>query len=499
MAYLDVGSWSAEHVASWLFALHPRLEKSPFEPLLENKITGTKLMLMSPTDLRNLVPDIPEEALERILTGVKILRQLDNNNCPETLQSLTLKLSCQAKYLHNQLLEAETSPKTLPVSELPLTPMTGKGKTNRFNFAEIDSNIQLNQTTKQRVSLETLDNVSKTVDYIIQVVNWLSSHQFATDEPKFNIDFRNILLRVAVELTSTAQRDQFVEQPNDLIKKTSRFLSEYCEWIVLAINDPDFIQPCRMDVVSVKKKPEEEDFGIVIKSQAFDILVIEDVIFSSPAHRTGRISIGDEIIQIDYQTVVCWPVPKIMELMKNYTSELILTILRRPTQPTSFNPSINVIKPYAIPNRRIIAPTSATNLVSQVSETNSSLQAADIESIVDGSETSVGNEPKEPKGPVYRQNSSRRGRELKRRMSISGGIADSLVDLSLADAIPIPTSDENASSGSGQGGQQATVSKSNKDHLTKSVSHDTAKLYLHTLSIERKHLWSSQTSKSNAK
>lgn len=363
MAYLNVASWTAEHVASWLAALHPKLEQTPLELILENKITGKKLMLMSPTDLRSLVSDVPEEALERILIGVKILQQLDNNNCPETLQSLALKLSCQAKYLHNQLIEAETSPKMSPISEPPSTPMAinGKAKGNRFNLAEIDPNTRPNQATKQRVSLGTLDNVSKTVDYIIQLVNWLKLHQFAADEPKFNKDFRNMLLMVAVELTSTAQRDQFVEQPNDLIKKTSRFLSDYCEWIVLAISDPDFIQPRRIEVVSVKKKVDEEDFGILIKAKAFNVVAIDEVVFSSPAHRCGRLVSGDEIIQIDHQTVVCWPVEKIKQLMKSYTNELSLTILKRPVQPTTFNPTINVTRPYAIQNRRSLAPpTSAT-------------------------------------------------------------------------------------------------------------------------------------------
>lgn len=499
MAYIDVSSWSADHVVSWIRGLHSSLDRSLLDQILSSKVNGNRLMLLSGQDLVDLIPTIKVEALQAILGGIKLLRYISHNSNVETLQSLTLNLACQARCLYNQLIQAEISPRLLPVSGT-ITPMTGNSK-SRFDFAKVDSNMQINQSTKQRVSLETLDNVSIIVDQILYVVNWLNIAGLTTSLPKFNKDFRNIVLRVAVELTSTAQRDQFVEQPNDVIKKTSKFLADYCEWVVLAIDDPDFIQPCWLDVVSVKKKADENDFGIVIQPATLGSLTIEDVIFSSPAHRSGRISLGDEIIQIDYQTVVGWPLEAVKDLIKTYKNEIILTIKKKPVQ-SSLNPSVIVMKPYAIPLKRILSHNSESILSHQDTDNSEAHEgsADPQQGFVDNQDNSVDCEvvlepPKEPKGPVYELQSSKPRRELRRRVSISGSISDALVDLSLADSLPIPSLEKSPQHE--QAAEKSRLIRITKETLTKSVSHDTAKLYLHTLSIDRKHLWLPQPSKGN--
>lgn len=490
MAYVDIGAWSPEHVISWFRGLHSSLKSITMDQVIRNRVNGSRLLLLTGQDLVELLPTINVEALQSIIQGLNLLRYLNHNSKSETLQSLTLNLACQARYLYNQLIQAELSPRLLPVSTTLTTPMTGNSK-NRFDFAKVDSNMQINQSTKQRVSLETLDSVSIIVDQILQVVSWLNSTELASRLSKFNKDFKSIVLRVAVELTSTAQRDQFVEQPNDIIKKTSKFLADYCEWVVLAIDDPDFIQPCWLDVVSVKKKADEEDFGIVIQPAIFGSLTIEEVVFSSPAHRSGRISSGDEIIQVDYQTVIGWPLNTVKDTIKTYTSEIILTIKKKPLQ-LSLNPSLIVMKPYAIPLKRILSHNSETLNATQDENMNDGTmqkQHEFVDSVRDEDGQNVALEPpKEPKGPVYPEllaNKTRR--ELRRRMSISGSISDALVDLSLADSLPIPSLEK--TSPNTEAPDKSKLDRIAKETLTKSVSHDTAKLYLHTLSIDRKHLW----------
>lgn len=500
MAYVDVGVWSAEHVVSWIRGLHSSLESSPLDRIIKERVNGNKLLLLTTQDLVELIPSIKMEALQTIVHGINLVRYLNFNSNLETLQSLTLNLACQARYLHNQLIQAELSPRLLPVSTTTATPMTGNSK-NRFDFAKVDSNMQINQSTKQRVSLETLDSVSLIVDRILYVVNWVNTTYLSSSISKFNKDFKSIVLRVAVELTSTAQRDQFVEQPNDVIKKTSKFFADYCEWVVLAIDDPDFIQPCWLDIVSVKKKPDEEDFGIIIQPATLGSLAIEEVVFSSPAHRSGRISVGDEIIQIDYQTVVGWSLEKVKETIRTYTSEIILTIKKRPTH-SSLNPSVIVMKPYAIPLKRILSQNSDSIHMAQDNESLERDRSIEVQQgFADNLEELQQDEmalepPKEPKGPVYDLQSNKPRRELKRRVSISGSISDALVDLSLADALPIPSL-EKTPSNTTETSEKSRLNRITKETLTKSVSHDTAKLYLHTLSIDRKHLWLPQASKGN--
>lgn len=312
MAYIDVASWSPEHVISYMRGLHPDMALLSRDELSSIKVDGTQLMLLTPHDLMDTFPRLKMDAIFRIARGIHLVSYLHHTSNKETLQSLTLGLACQARSLYNQLIQAEISPKLLPV-ESSNTPMTGLER-GRFDF--VNSNMQLNQSTKQRVSLETLDSVSTIVEHITKIVCWLDHMPCSPDEPKFNKDFRSIILRVAVELTSTAQRDQFVEQPNDILKKTSKFLADYCEWVVLAITDPEFIQPCCLDVVSVKRRPGEEDFGIIMETVVLDVITVIDVVFSSPAHRSGGISIGDEIVQIDYQTIVGWPIDTVKSMIQ---------------------------------------------------------------------------------------------------------------------------------------------------------------------------------------
>lgn len=502
MAYIDVSSWSAEHVVSWMRGLHSSLNRTTLEPITREKINGGKLMLVTAQDLVEYIPPIKIEALQAILCGISQLRYISFGSNLETLQSLTLNLACQAKYLHNQLIQAELSPRLLPVSTSTTTPMTGNSK-NRFDFAKVDSNMQINQSMKQRVSLETLDSVSLIVDQITHVVGWLNATNSLADIPKFNKDFRSIVLRVAVELTSTAQRDQFVEQPNDVIKKTSKFLADYCEWVVLAIDDPDFIQPCWLDVVSVKKKPDEDDYGIKMQPTTLNSLTIEEVVFSSPAHRSGRICVGDEIVQVDYLTVIGWPQDRVQDRMRKYASEIILTIKKKPSQ-SSLNPSVIVMKPYAIPLRRLLSHNSDSLNLTQADSDSMDNKSFDSQQLVppDNQENAAPAEeiilepPKEPKGPVYElQSSTRLRRELRRRVSISGSISDALVDLSLADSLPIPSLEKSPPPIPADARERSKLIRITKETLTKSVSHDTAKLYLHTLSIDRKHLWLPQGSK----
>lgn len=488
MAYVDVTSWSAEHVVGWLRGLHPSLVSVPMDLVIQNHMNGKRLLLSGVQEILDLLPPIKIETSLAISEGLKLIQHLTSNATRDTLQLLTLNLSCAIRYLQNQLIHAEHSPRILPVSVTSASPMTGTGK-NRFDFAKVDSNIQINQSTKQRVSLETLECVSIVVDRMLQVIDWINSLDQISGLNRFKRDFKDILLRVSIELVSTAQRDQFVDRPNNILKRTSRFLADYADWIVLSIDDPDFIQPCWIDVVSVKKKPEEDDFGFSVQPTITGLVIIENIVFSAPAHRSGGISFGDEILQIDYQTVVGWPPEVIQERIKSFKSELILTIRKKPTQ-SSFNPGIVKLKPYEVPLKRISSHNSDTQSYQEDSSSISGVAPTTSGEVDEEPEVDLNLEqPKEPKGPVYTLRQPRGRRELKRRVSISGSIPDALVELGVADSLPIPSYDNSPTNEPAPQPEISKLSSITKETLTKSISHDTAKLYLHTQSIERKHLW----------
>lgn len=160
------------------------------------------------------------------------------------------------------------------------------------------------------------------------------------------------MLRVAVELASTAQRDLFVEKPNDLLKEASKLLSDCCELAVQAIDDPDFIQPRSLDIVNLRKRSDELDFGIMTQQDVMGALTVAKVAFSSSAHRSGRIFKGDELVQVNHQTVVGWPPATLQHLLAKCGNEVIITIKKRPIQ--SLNSGILITKPYVLPEKLIV-------------------------------------------------------------------------------------------------------------------------------------------------
>ena len=67
------------------------------------------------------------------------------------------------------------------------------------------------------------------------------------------------------------------------------------------------LQPASLDIATAKRKPNDDtmDFGIGFEPLPLNgTHVIRDVRFQSPAHQCARIHPGDEVVQINYQTVV---------------------------------------------------------------------------------------------------------------------------------------------------------------------------------------------------
>lgn len=57
---------------------------------------------------------------------------------------------------------------------------------------------------------------------------------------------------------------------------------------------------------------------------------ITDVKYNSPAHNSGKVEDGDEIIQINYQTVVGWQCKKVLLQLQESTTDVLLTLKKRP-------------------------------------------------------------------------------------------------------------------------------------------------------------------------
>lgn len=79
-----------------------------------------------------------------------------------------------------------------------------------------------------------------------------------------------------------------------------------------------------------------------------------DIKYNSPAHTSGKIEDGDEIVQINYQTVVGWPYKKVIRQLHESPPDILLTLKKRPKHSKIYGQIY--MKPYRLPSKKK-APT----------------------------------------------------------------------------------------------------------------------------------------------
>lgn len=315
MAYINVVEWTPEHTAEWLQGLDDGIV--PYAHFfLNNNIDGRRLLTLVAEDLVNLnVNKIGHQEL--ILEAVDLLRQLQYNLTSENLQSLALKLSCKAW--------------------------------NLFNELKLNGPLEASDNKKQeKVSTATLSAVSDILVSVKSLISWLDRYPFCGQDQYTHV--RKTVLKLSIELASTAQRDQFVERPHQVIKNNCLNLAELCDKVIQEYSDSLLIQPASLDVATVKKKSDEE-LGMHIHSSYSGVHMVGGVKFQSPAHRSGRIEEGDEIVQVNYQTVVGWQLKRLVNAMREHPTEAHLTLKKRPRHVNNFGQVI-VLRPYRIPSKK---------------------------------------------------------------------------------------------------------------------------------------------------
>ncbi|XP_053210359.1 probable LIM domain-containing serine/threonine-protein kinase DDB_G0286997 isoform X2 [Panonychus citri] len=384
MAFINVAEWSPQNVVNWLQGLEDSI--LPYVAFfLNNNINGCRLLLLSCDDLENLnVTKVGHQ--EIILEAVEHLKHLHYNFCSETLQMLALRLGCKSRSLYN-LLKQE--------------------KPDDSGFSK----------SSDRVTTKTLSGVCDILTSVKLFVSWIDRYPFGGHEEY--ISMRRRICKLSIELASTAQRDQFVEKPNEVIKENCCTFAEMCDRIVQELNDPLAIQPASLEVITIKKRAEEDVFwGLHFSSTFSGIHIVEKVDHGSPFHR-GRIEEGSEIVQINYQTVVGWQLKKVFNSVKDYSTEITITIKKRPRHS---NNQITVLKPYKIVNRKVKG--SSNRLRNASTATTTSLNG---NSDNDSDQDSLKERKSLPKSPISQVMPRRPRGVARRRASISGSSPTTII------------------------------------------------------------------------
>ncbi|XP_058790907.1 uncharacterized protein LOC131664065 isoform X2 [Phymastichus coffea] len=312
MAYVNVAEWKTNQVCEWLKGLENSV--LPYvHSFMNHNVNGQQLLNLRPEDLEHLgVFKLGHQ--EIILEAVEYLRNFHYELDRENLQLLAMRLSCQAHSLFNELSR---------------------------------------QTDSKPVTTQTLSDVVAIIMAVKPLVRWLDRPPFS-GQLDYN-DKKAELLKLSLEMATCAQRDRFAEKPIEEIRTTCGQMAKLADYIIQDVADPMILQPSCLDLATLKKRPGD-DLGFCILPSFHGAHQIAEIKFGSAAHQCGKMEEGDEIVQVNYQTIVGWERKNVLELFRESPAEILLTLKRRPRHTKVYGQIY--IKPYRLPSNKKTPYTS---------------------------------------------------------------------------------------------------------------------------------------------
>uniref|UniRef100_A0A667YAA8 Uncharacterized protein n=1 Tax=Myripristis murdjan TaxID=586833 RepID=A0A667YAA8_9TELE len=150
---------------------------------------------------------------------------------------------------------------------------------------------------------------------------------------------KNSIIQLCLELTSTVQKDCTVYEMEEKILEVVT-LNGICEQTVRATSDPSQSPVACLEEVHITNIKPGEGLGMYIKSTYDGLHVITGTTENSPADRTQRIHAGDEVVQVNRQTVVGWQLKHLVGKLKAEPDGVVLVVKKRPSGTScSFAPA----------------------------------------------------------------------------------------------------------------------------------------------------------------
>nr|XP_012779372.2 connector enhancer of kinase suppressor of ras 3 [Maylandia zebra] len=300
-----VSKWNPQQVVEWMRGLDDSLQQyiPSFQQL---QVDGEKLLRMSHQELLSLgVARVGHQEL--ILEAVDLLCALNYGVESDNLKTLVGKM----RTAHHNLSSAVTQRRKNPAYHSK----NSNQPTNEFLTAV----VELIGTAKNL--LAWLDRTPLS-----------SANDFTSTKGK--------IIQLCLELTSTVQKDCTVYEMEEKILEVSRALNSICEKTVQATSDPAKREMSCLEEVHITNVKPGEGLGIYIKSTYDGLHVITGTTENSPADKTQRIHAGDEVIQVNKQTVVGWQLKHLVGKLRAESGGVVLMLKKRPSGPSaSFAPA----------------------------------------------------------------------------------------------------------------------------------------------------------------
>ncbi|XP_026057038.1 connector enhancer of kinase suppressor of ras 2-like isoform X2 [Carassius auratus] len=306
-----VSKWSPSQVVDWMKGLDDCLQQyiKNFE---REKVGGDQLLRITHQELEDLgVSRIGHQEL--ILEAVDLLCALNYGLETENLKTLSHKLNASAKNLQNFI--------------------TGRRRSGHYDGR-----------TTRKLPNDFLTSVVDLIAAAKSLLAWLDRCYFFCRSPFAAVtDYsvtRNNVIQLCLELTTIVQQDCTVYETENKILHVCKTLSGVCDHIISLSSDPLVSQSAHLEVVQLANIKPTEGLGMYIKSTYDGLHVITGTTEGSPADRCKKIHAGDEVIQVNHQTVVGWQLKNLVSSLRGDPAGVTLTLKKRPQSTLTSAPAL---------------------------------------------------------------------------------------------------------------------------------------------------------------
>uniref|UniRef100_A0A672SQB3 Connector enhancer of kinase suppressor of Ras 2 n=1 Tax=Sinocyclocheilus grahami TaxID=75366 RepID=A0A672SQB3_SINGR len=250
-----VSRWSTSQVVDWMKGLDDCLQQyiKNFE---QEKVGGEQLLRITHQELEDLgVSRIGHQEL--ILEAVDLLCALNYGLETENLKTLTHKLNASAKNLQNFI--------------------TGRRRGGHYDGR-----------ATRKLPNDFLTSVVDLIAAAKSLLAWLDRLVLQRDKHH-------------------SQQTQMLYETENKILLVCKTLSGVCDHIISLSSDPMVSQAAHLEVVQLDNIRSTEGLGMYIKSTYDGLHVITGTTEGSLADRCKKIHAGDEVIQVNHQTVPIIP------------------------------------------------------------------------------------------------------------------------------------------------------------------------------------------------
>ncbi|KAK2891615.1 hypothetical protein Q8A73_017280 [Channa argus] len=299
-----ITKWTPMQVVDWMKGLDDSLQQyvSNFE---REKISGEQLLKITHQDLEDLgVARIGHQEL--VLEAVDLLCALNYGVETDNLKHLVVRMRAATNSLHMATSDRRKSP-------------------------------AYDGSTPCKPPNDFLTSVVELIGAAKSLLAWLDRTPL-TGISDFTAT-KNKIIQLCLELTTTVQQDCSVYEMEEKILEVSKILNSICDQTVRTTSDPLMSQSACLEEVQLTNIQPGEGLGMYIKSTYDGLHVITGTTEHSPADLSRKIHAGDEVIQVNHQTMVGWQLKNLVIKLREDPKGVVLLLKKRPTGTTSFAPA----------------------------------------------------------------------------------------------------------------------------------------------------------------